>query len=384
MASLIQPVTSTAEFDAAVKAGVKAVAFFWASWSAPCKHMAQVLEALAQQHSGITYLKVEAEEVDDVTEKFGVTTVPYFVLLQDGKVTDQLEGADAAGLTTKVAALAAAAAAAPSATPAAAAAAAAAPAAAAVPTAAQPQDVTARIKQLLASAPVVLFMKGSAAAPYCGFSRRVVEALHGVGVGSFTDVDIFQDEELRQALKEYSNWPTYPQLYVAGELVGGCDIVGEMAQSGELLQLLQEKAPAALQSAAPQQQQKQAPAAAPPAAAAAPAAMTEQQREQLKQLTMKEPVMVFMKGTPEGPRCGFSRKVVEALSSAGLAFGSFDILSDESVRQGLKQYSQWPTYPQVYVQGELLGGCDIVLEMAGTGELKLNVEEMMHRMQATD
>ncbi|WIA14726.1 hypothetical protein OEZ85_003216 [Tetradesmus obliquus] len=310
MASLIKPVTSTAEFDAAVKAGVKAVAFFWASWSAPCKHMAQVLEALAQQHSGITYLKVEAEEVDDVTERFGVTTVPYFVLLQDGK--------------------------------------------------------------------------GNAAAPYCGFSRRVVEALHGVGVGSFKDVDIFQDEELRQALKEYSNWPTYPQLYVAGELVGGCDIVGEMAQSGELLQLLQEKAPAALQPAAPQQQQQKQQAAAPAAAAAAPAAMNEQQREQLKQLTMKEPVMVFMKGTPEGPRCGFSRKVVEALLSTGLAFGSFDILSNESVRQGLKQYSQWPTYPQVYVQGELLGGCDIVLEMAGTGELKLNVEEMMHRMQATD
>jgi hypothetical protein len=99
--------------------------------------------------------------------------------LQDGKVKDQLEGADAAALTTKVAALAAA---------------------AAAPAAAQPQapvDVTTRIKQLLSSAPVVLFMKGNAAAPYCGFSRRVVDALRSVGVGSFKDVDIFQDEELR-------------------------------------------------------------------------------------------------------------------------------------------------------------------------------------------
>lgn len=94
--------------------------------------------------------------------------------------------------------------------------------------------------------------------------------------------------------------------------------------------------------------------------------------------------MVFMKGSPEAPRCGFSRKVTEALSSEGISYGSFDILSDESVRQGLKQLSNWPTYPQVYVQGELLGGCDIVLEMHQQGELKMNVEEMLHRMQNAD
>ena len=70
------------------------------------------------------------------------------------------------------------------------------------------------------------------------------------------------------------------------------------------------------------------------------------------------------------PQCGFSRKVVEALQNAGASdFGHFDILTDEAIRQGLKEYSQWPTYPQVYVNGELLGGCDIVLEMAENGEL---------------
>jgi Grx4 family monothiol glutaredoxin len=80
--------------------------------------------------------------------------------------------------------------------------------------------------------------------------------------------------------------------------------------------------------------------------------------------------MLFMKGNPDMPQCGFSRKVVEALKNAGASdFGHFDILSDEAIRQGLKEYSQWPTYPQVYVNGELLGGCDIVLEMAENGEL---------------
>jgi glutaredoxin-related protein len=88
-------------------------------------------------------------------------------------------------------------------------------------------------------------------------------------------------------------------------------------------------------------------ASAPAAAAAAPAALTEQQKQQLEALVQRQPVMLFMKGSPEAPRCGFSRKVVDALTAAGVSFGTFDILSDEFVRQGLKQISNWPTYPQV-------------------------------------
>ena len=76
-------------------------------------------------------------------------------------------------------------------------------------------------------------------------------------------------------------------------------------------------------------------------------------------------------GSPGEPKCGFSRKVVEALGSAECSsFGHFDILGDAAVREGLKTYSNWPTYPQLYVSGELVGGCDIVLEMAASGELK--------------
>lgn len=114
---------------------------------------------------------------------------------------DRLEGADAPALTAKVAALAAAAAAAPAGTAgagaASGAAAGAAGGAAAAAAAAAPRDVNARIKQLLGSSPIVLFMKGSAGSPYCGFSRRVLEALRGAGVVAFRDVDILQDEELR-------------------------------------------------------------------------------------------------------------------------------------------------------------------------------------------
>jgi len=98
-------------------------------------------------------------------------------------------------------------------------------------------DVVERIKAELGSSPVVLFMKGTPDFPQCGFSAQTVAALRAVGA-EFKSVNIFEEPEMREALKRYSNWPTYPQLYVNGELVGGCDIALEMYQSGELQKLL--------------------------------------------------------------------------------------------------------------------------------------------------
>ena len=100
-------------------------------------------------------------------------------------------------------------------------------------------DVEEKIKAELNSAPVVLFMKGTPDFPQCGFSAQTVAALNAMGA-QFKHVNIFEEPELREALKRYSNWPTYPQLYVNGELVGGCDITLEMYRSGELKKLLQD------------------------------------------------------------------------------------------------------------------------------------------------
>jgi monothiol glutaredoxin len=94
-----------------------------------------------------------------------------------------------------------------------------------------------RIKTQLSAAPVVLYMKGTPDFPQCGFSAQTVGALRASNA-QFTSFNIFEDPEVREALKTYSNWPTYPQLYVNGELIGGCDIVVEMYKSGELKQLL--------------------------------------------------------------------------------------------------------------------------------------------------
>lgn len=101
------------------------------------------------------------------------------------------------------------------------------------------ETTTRRIKEQLDAAPVVLFMKGTPDFPQCGFSAQTAAALRAVNA-RYTHVNIFEEPELREALKAYSNWPTYPQLYVKGELVGGSDIVIEMYRSGELKTLLEE------------------------------------------------------------------------------------------------------------------------------------------------
>ncbi|GAB4060694.1 Grx4 family monothiol glutaredoxin [Uliginosibacterium sediminicola] len=95
-----------------------------------------------------------------------------------------------------------------------------------------------KIHQTVTSNPVVLFMKGTPQFPQCGFSSTVAQILKQSGVDSYTAVNVLADEEIRQGIKDYANWPTIPQLYINGEFVGGCDIVREMYQSGELKTLL--------------------------------------------------------------------------------------------------------------------------------------------------
>ena len=101
-------------------------------------------------------------------------------------------------------------------------------------------DVNSRIEEQLKSHDVLLYMKGTPVVPQCGFSGQTVAALNAIGK-PFAFVNIFEDQEIRDGLKAYSNWPTFPQLYVNGELIGGSDIVIEMYHSGELAELLNQK-----------------------------------------------------------------------------------------------------------------------------------------------
>ena len=118
------------------------------------------------------------------------------------------------------------------------------------------QEVFDRIKDIVSANDVHLFMKGKPSAPQCGFSGAVVQVLSQTGI-PFASTNVLEDNELREGIKAYANWPTIPQLYVKGEFVGGCDIVREMAQSGELSTLLSEKgvSPAVAEESRPVQAQ---------------------------------------------------------------------------------------------------------------------------------
>ena len=102
-------------------------------------------------------------------------------------------------------------------------------------------DVQQTIKEQVTAHPVVLYMKGTPRFPQCGFSATVVQILNACGVQDFFSVNVLEEPEIRQGIKEYANWPTIPQLYVDGEFVGGSDILREMYQSGELQKLLAAK-----------------------------------------------------------------------------------------------------------------------------------------------
>ncbi|CAK4611385.1 hypothetical protein LEN26_010338 [Aphanomyces euteiches] len=196
----------------------------------------------------------------------------------------------------------------------------------------------ASLTELINSAPVLLFMKGTPNEPKCGFSRKTIELLRAHQI-PFSTFDILSDETVRQGLKKMSNWPTYPQLYVHGSLIGGLDILTEMAEEGDLAgQLGVEK-------------------------------KVSKMDQQLSALVNRAPVMIFIKGSPDAPQCGFSRQLIEILNGAGFVYDFFDITTDDKVRQGLKKFSNWPTYPQVYIKGELIGGLDIIQQLKDDGEL---------------
>jgi len=92
--------------------------------------------------------------------------------------------------------------------------------------------------------------------------------------------------------------------------------------------------------------------------------------ERIKQTVESDDVVLFMKGTPDFPQCGFSGRAIQILRACGTQFASVDVLSDDGIRQGIKEYSNWPTIPQLYIKGEFVGGSDIILDMYDKGELQ--------------
>lgn len=263
--SQLHNVDSEQAFDQAVTelpATTLAVIYFHASWAEPCKQMSTILTTLASTYEPatpprITFISLDAEELSDVSERYDVTQVPFVVLQKEGKVLEQITGTDAHKVRTAVekhvagdgkpgaslppkqtvtrqeqdndTAMGGTSASdggslsqykpgsgdqktAPESTE------------GYVTGEQSTEDLNKRLGELVKAAPVMLFMKGTPSAPQCGFSRQTVSILRekGIRYGFF---NILADDEVRQGLKEFSDWPTFPQVYCDGELVGGLDIV---------------------------------------------------------------------------------------------------------------------------------------------------------------
>ncbi|KAG9246101.1 thioredoxin-like protein [Calycina marina] len=223
------------------------IIYFHAPWAAPCKNMTTVLETLASSYPipsppTTSWVSINAEELMDVSEAFDVTAVPYIVLTRNKQVLETVSGSDASKVRAVIEKHAKASASAggsngvsatsttsnlakiPNYAPAAFESSTAPELSSAVTE--DKEDLHERLAKLVKAASVMLFMKGTPSAPQCGFSRQTVALLreNSVKYGFF---NILADDEVRQGLKEFADWPTFPQLWVDGELVGGLDIVKE-------------------------------------------------------------------------------------------------------------------------------------------------------------
>lgn len=249
----VQDIADEAAFQSTISAlspSTLAVIYFHAPWAKPCEQMSIILKTLASTYpatASIAFLALNAEDVSEISEQYDVTAVPYIVLQRDGSILETVSGSDAAKVRAAVEKYAGAgsgdakaslppaqtvtrpaqtngdskdlAGYAPSASD---------PKTAPEYTGAEQEtskeELFKRLGELVKAAPVMLFMKGTPSAPQCGFSRQTVSVLRekGIRYGFF---NILADDEVRQGLKEFAEWPTFPQLWADGELVGGLDIV---------------------------------------------------------------------------------------------------------------------------------------------------------------
>jgi Grx4 family monothiol glutaredoxin len=348
--TVVQEVSSVN--DLTTESNQKSVLFFWAAWheaTTPSGSASLVFETLAQSIPSISFYRVEAEAQPEISAKYKIQVVPSFVLLHGETVVEIIAGIDDVSKLTQAVSklrnrdgdnISSSSSSQIDASS---------EMTSNISTA--EENLHKKLKELTHKSTVMLFMKGTPNQPRCGFSRQAVELLQQANI-PFGSFDILANEEVRQGLKTFSNWPTYPQCYVNGELVGGLDILKEMNEEGNLAEQLGIDTNGTDVTIMGKEEEE------------------ETLDDKLKKLVNRSSIMLFMKGLPSMPRCGFSRQICEILNEHAIQYDAFDILGDEQVRQGLKTFSDWPTFPQLYVNGELVGGLDIVKELAENDELQ--------------
>ncbi|XP_034472493.1 glutaredoxin 3 [Drosophila innubila] len=205
-------VENSEDYQKAISADKTTVALFSAEWAEQCAQVNDVLKELANiLGDKLQFITLNAEKFPDISMKHQIEAVPTVIFFNKGSAVDRVDGVDIAAISSKSKKLAESVSSA----------------------AATGQTLEDRLKALINKAPLMIFMKGDRNAPRCGFSKQLIAIVNDTNL-PYETFDILSDEEVRQGLKTYSDWPTYPQVYVKGELIGGLDIIKELVANNEL------------------------------------------------------------------------------------------------------------------------------------------------------
>ncbi|XP_017105739.2 glutaredoxin 3 [Drosophila bipectinata] len=205
-------VENAEEYQKFINADKTTVALFEADWAEQCAQVKDVLGDLSKiLGDKLQFINLNAEKFPEISMKHQIEAVPTVIFFTKGSAVDRVDGVDIASISSKSKKLAESASSA----------------------AATGQTLEDRLKALINKAPLMIFMKGDRNAPRCGFSKQLIAIVNDTNL-PYETFDILGDEEVRQGLKTYSDWPTYPQVYVKGELIGGLDIIKELLANKEL------------------------------------------------------------------------------------------------------------------------------------------------------
>ncbi|BFF93780.1 glutaredoxin 3 [Drosophila madeirensis] len=205
-------VSKAEEYQTYINGDKTTVALFAADWAEQCAQVKDVLEELSKLLGDkLQFISLNAEQFPEISMKHQIEAVPTVIFFAKGSAVDRVDGVDIAAISSKSKKLAESASSAAS----------------------TGQSLDDRLKALVNKAPLMIFMKGDRNGPRCGFSKQLIAIVNDTSL-PYETFDILSDEEVRQGLKTYSDWPTYPQVYVKGELIGGLDIIKELLASKEL------------------------------------------------------------------------------------------------------------------------------------------------------
>lgn len=248
-----------------------------------CQNVVECFEELIKLHPNliVSMVNIENSNLSEVISLYQIEKVPTVIPIIGFKIIERIENADIASLVSKISHLCEN----------------------------FEQHLTRvqdekfqKIREIIGQSGMILFIKGSPVQPKCKFTRKLLGLLRGY---EYTHFDILGDESVREWMKKFSDWPTFPQVYVNGEFIGGVDIVESATKTGDFIH-----------------------------------ESGQQLNDRLKKLINLSKIVIFIKGVPENPYCGFSSAMVDLLAKYNVEYDSFDIFSDPSVREGLKAYSQ--------------------------------------------